>query len=163
MGSILTTVLGWTKLPQWALELMAVAGAALLTVWVHHHLVDEGKDAEIVALKTAATVASAQNAAKTTVAENNRANEDTLTTQFVDSHPIAPVSLCNETGASPVPSAKTVSGQSSASPGAVQQVSAGSDRVQPVQHPDISSLLSVLAERADAVSSELRARQAVQP
>jgi hypothetical protein len=166
---MIATLLGWTKLPQWALELIIIAAVAGGIWYWQHHLIAEGiaqqkgADAiELQKLKTENDKKSADLQARATTAENARDKEVQDNADFRSTHPMQPVRLCLSTnqGHSAVPqttgqnSGDVAAGASSAN---VSTLPGGNSSGGPgATGPDISSLLSLLAEKADNVSSTLR-------
>lgn len=142
--------------------LYAAAAAALIigALWLHQWSYDRGVNAVKTAdAKTLAAQIAKDNAAILAAEHANDAEIASLQA-YVDSHPIQPVQLCLNTGGSgPVPSPG--SPNTSPAPGPVQPVSPGNSGVRTGPGPDISSLLSLLAERADQLSAELRDYQSV--
>jgi hypothetical protein len=166
---MIAAILGWTKLPQWALELIVIAGVAGGIWFWQHHLIAEGvaqqkgADAiELQNLKVENDKKSADLQARATTAENARDKEVQDNANFRSSHPDQPVRLCLATnqGSGTVPKAtgqnpgNATAGSASAN---VPTVHAGDSSGGPgAAGPDIGSLLGLLAEKADDVSSTLR-------
>ena len=142
--------------------LYAAAAAALIVggLWAYHWAYDRGANAVKAADAKALAVQIAKDNAAIIAAEHVNDTEIASLQAYVDSHPVQPVQLClNTPNIGPVPS--TGHSNPSPAPGPVQPVSPGNSGVRPGVGPDISSLLSLLAERADQLSAELRDYQSV--
>ena len=177
--SLIATLLGWTGMPQWALELIAVgvvAAGAVGAFWIyHHHVYVEGIHAQQVADQKASAKAIAKARAETKAAEataqaahdaylNEVAHEQVLAAR----HPLPAVRLCLNAypGGSGVPEAGSpYAGNAGASTGTrgVPQMPGADHPVRARRGPDISGLLELLAGRADQVSAVLREYQARNP
>jgi hypothetical protein len=137
-----------------------ILGIILFGVYERHHLIAEGQQHELAALKlssdrlqkqTAAQTAELQ--AKATMAEQAYDKEQLL----IANQPIDSVRLCVNPHSRIIvsPSGSQVAGNVGAGsdPGAVQQVPSGDSSVP---GPDIGPMLDALARAADQVSSTLR-------
>lgn len=169
--SIIAAMLGWTKLPQWALELI-VMGVIAGGIWYWHHEAIEKGIADQVALdNTAAAKLRAQTAAETanlkakaTMAEQGHAKEIDSLNDYNRAHPIEPVRLCDAHASSPLVPARGAAdpgnaGAGAATPG-LQSVPGGdSGSGTGTAGPDISPMLSALGAAADKLSAELREYQ----
>lgn len=135
-----------------------VAGIVGGGFYLHHKWYAEGA----AAVKAADAKVLAAQIAKDQLAINSaeHANDAELAKlqSYVTAVPVPPVRLClNTTHSGAVPSASKPS--ASAPAAAVLPVSAGDSAVRADVGPDISSLLSALALKADEVSAELREYQ----
>ena len=174
--SLIGLMLGWTGLPQWALELIAVgaiAGGAVGAFWIyHHHVYVEGIHAQQVADQRASAKVVAQARAETKAAQAAAGAAHAAYLQEMSHeaiaaarHPLPAVRLCLDAyaGGAGVPEAGT-SHPGNAHPGTpggrVSQVPGADHSVRPRRGPDISRLLELLAGRADQVSAVLREYQA---
>ena len=177
--SLIGLMLGWTGLPKWATELIAVgaiAAAAVGGFWIyHHHVYVEGIHAQQVADQRASAklVAKARAETKAAQAQANAAhdaylqevaNEQVLAAR----HPLPAVRLCLNAhrGGFSLPEAGTAhpgNAGASAAAGGVPALPGANHRVRPRRGPDISGLLELLAGRADQVSAVLREYQARNP
>lgn len=161
---MIAALLGWTKLPQWAMDLLALAAVALGVWYWHHSAVEAGVKQEIAAVQAESAKQTAALNAKINVAEHAHDEELANLRAYRDANPITPVSLCLSATPAAVRPANTDQGHPSAAPAIVQSVPAGDRSGGAAQAgPDIGPLLDALAARADAVSAELRSRQAVAP
>jgi hypothetical protein len=158
---MIATILGWTKLPQWVLELIVILIVALGVFWVLHSRFEAGiaaqKQADSVA--AAAQLQEAENRAHT--AELSYAKEHQANLDFMRDHPIGDVRLCVTTVAK-LPASPSHAGNAKAgAPAAdVQTVPGGDSGGGPrAAGPNIGDLLSLLADRADDVSGVLREYQ----
>ena len=165
--SIIAKLFGWTGLPQWAIELIAIlliAGGVVLSYhYTYHKGVVAGKDAEIAAVKAASDKDHAIQQANITKAEQTHETDQLELDAYRATHPDQPVRLCLN---STLP-ARTVAGKPSspsAWPGAhdVQPMpagdpSGGAERAG----PDIFGMLDALAARADQVNSDRTELQAI--
>ena len=177
--SLIGTLLGWTGMPQWALELIAigaVAAGAVGAFWIyHHHVYVEGIHAQQVADQRASAklVAKARAVTKAAQAQANAAHDaylqEVANEQVVAArHPLPAVRLCLNAhrGGLRLPEAGTPhSGNAgtSTAPGRVPALPGANHPVRPRRGPDISGLLELLAARADQVSAVLREYQARNP
>ncbi len=177
--SLIGTLLGWTGMPQWALELIAVgavAAGAVGAFWIyHHHVYVEGIHAQQVADQRASAKLVAKARAETKAAEataqaahdaylNEVAHEQVLAAR----HPLPAVRLCLDAyaGGPSVPEAGAAhpgNANASSAAGGVSQVPGSNHPVRARPGPDISGLLELLAARADQVSAVLREYQARNP
>lgn len=176
--SIIAAIFGWTKLPQWALELGVIAALAIGFALYHHHVLDQGIKAQQAADQRASAKVEAQAAIATQAAQDaaNRAEESyreeiASNAAAAVSAPLPVIRLCINTdvGSPGVPQTSTAytgnAGASTASP-RVQQMPAGNTGLRQNAGPDISELLGLLARRADdgsAVTREFQARDATNP
>jgi len=169
---VIAALLGWTKLPQWALELIVLAALAG-GFWLYHiHVYDQGIRAQQTADKAVSAKAMAQAAVATQAAQDaaNRAEESyreeiASNAAAAVARPIGPVRLCIDAhiGGSSVPEASTAhSGDagSSASTGGIPGVPDRDPGLRAQSGHDISSLLGAWADTADKVSAALREYQA---
>lgn len=162
-ASIFAKLLGWTGLPQWAIELILVALVAA-GVWFWHHETFKAGIAQQVASDNAATlklksdvaVETAKLNAKVDLAEHSHDDELQDLRDYRASNPVS-VGVCPPHGGGAGVSITAKSGDATSSAGiAVQQVPAGDS-----QKPrDIGPLLEALAASADSVSADLREYQA---
>ncbi len=177
--SLIGSLLGWTGLPQWALELLAivlVAGGAVTAFWIyHHHVYVEGIHAQQVADKRASAVVLARAAAQTKAAqvqadEAHAAYLEEINHEAASAarRPFGPVRLCLDSndsgsGVSQAGAAHPGNAGPGAPAGRVSQVPGANRPVRPRTGPDIAGLLELLAGRADQVSAVLREYQARNP
>lgn len=166
---MIATVLGWTKLPQWTLELIVVAAAAGGIWYWQHHLIGEGisqqkaaDDAASAPLIQQAKAETAVLQVKATMAEQAHAKEVSSLQSLIDSHPNQPVRLCvntHDSGSSMRASSAANSGASSTgTPAAgLQPVPIGDSASGAGQAgPNIEPMLTALGAAADRVSAALR-------
>lgn len=161
MGALLALI----PLKDW---LYGGAIVALIAFGVHerNHLIAEGQQHEIAALKTSSEQLQKQTAAQTATLQAKATMAEQAYEKEVlansNQPPVQPVRLCIATARSGgvVPAGGTqVAGNvvPGAAAGSVQPVSAGnSGSGTGVAGPDISQLLQALAARADQVSAALR-------
>lgn len=168
---MIATLFGWTKLPQWALELIVIAAVAGGIFYWQHHEINKGialqkaaDDAASQPLLRQAAEETATLKSKATMAEQTHAKEIAELTNRPD--PNKPVRLCLDphgSGQGVRPASAANSGNKGASTPAIS--------VQPVPDgnpasgagragPDIEPMLTALAARADELSAELREVQA---
>jgi hypothetical protein len=166
---MITAILGWTKLPQWALELIVIALVAGGIWYWQHSLVEKGI-AEQVALDTIAsdklkaetTRLTAELQIKATTAEQAYDKERADNQSYRDSHPIQPIRLCISTaiGRALVSAASAPHPGNESTSTAAQNIhdlpSGNSSSGAGAAGPDIGPLLDLLANKADQISSELR-------
>jgi hypothetical protein len=166
---MIAAVLGWTKLPQWALELILIAAVAGGVWYWQHHLIAEGVDKqkaadaiERKALEADTAKLTAQLQAKASTAEQAYDKERNANLEYQQSHPSRPVRLCLSTDNSGkiLPQAgATIAGNATAgtpTPNVSEVPSGNSGGGAGTAGPDISGMLSLLASRADDVSATLR-------
>ena len=177
--SLIGLLLGWTGLPKWATELIAVgaiAAAAVGAFWIyHHHVYVEGIHAQQVADQRASAKVIAQARAETKAAlataqtaHDAYLNEVTHEQVLAARHPLPPVRLCLDAyrGGFSLPEAGPAhAGNAGASTttGGVPALPGANHPVRARRGPDISGLLELLAGRADQVSAVLREYQARNP
>lgn len=166
---MITALLGWTKLPQWVLELIIVAAVAIGIWYWQHHLIAEGvakqQAADTVAsdkLKAKTARDTANLLAKATIAEQAYDKERADNQSYRDSHPLQPVRLCISTavGRALVSAASQPhpgnEGAGAATSNLHDLPSGNSSGGASAAGPDISALLGLLASKGDSVSAELR-------
>ena len=177
--SLIGLMLGWTGLPKWATELIAVgaiAAAAVGGFWIyHHHVFVEGIHAQQVADQRASAklVAKARAETKAAQAQANAAHDAYLQEVSHEAiaaarHPLPAVRLClnahdSGSGLSQASSPHPGNAGASAAAGGVPALSGANHSVRSGRGPDISGLLELLAARADQVSAVLREYQARNP
>lgn len=170
---MIAALLGWTKLPQWALELIVIAAVAGGIWYWQHHEVDKGialqkaaDDKASAPLIQQAKAETAELRVKATMAEQTHAKEMADLTNLTGSHANQPVRLCIDphAGGQGVRSASTgVQGNKSPSTAAadLQPVPDGNSQSGAGRAgPDIEPMLTALGAAADKVSAELREVQA---
>lgn len=173
--SLIGLLLGRTKLPQWALELIVIASLAGGFWWYHHHVYAQG----IAAQQAADNKASAPLIAQANIeTKANQAAADAAHDAWmrrisdekaaVASVPLPTVRMCIDSyDSGPGVSQAGTTHPGNASTGApaagVPQVPRGNPGLRGGQGPDISGLLELLARRGDGVSSELAEYKARQP
>lgn len=165
---MITELLGWTKLPQWALELLVIAAVAGGIFYWQHHLIEKGineqKAADAAASKKIEEDTAKQTAelkARATTAEQAYDKEHADNQNYRDSHPIGPVRLCANNASRPiVPAGGSVNPRNEGTGSAtanVPEVPGRDNRSGAAEAgPDISGLLGLLAAKADDVSGRLR-------
>ena len=176
---MIAALLGWTGLPQWALELLALAGVAAAATgafWIyHHHVYVQGIHAQQVADQRASAKVVAQARAQTQAAEAAAARAHAAYLEEMSHEaiaaarrPLPAVRLCLDTyaGGSGVSSAGAPN-PGNAHPGAgarhLPPLPAGDRRLRAAPGPNLADLLGLLAGRGDQVSAELREFQARGP
>ena len=168
---MIAALLAWTKLPQWALELIVIAIVAL-GVWYWQHERFEAGIAEQIAKDTAAStkiknetaIETADLKARATTAEQAYDKEQLDNANYRSQHPDS-VRLCAPATIHPiVPGASSTHAGNEgagASTANVPKVPDGNSGSGPSQAgPDIGGLLDLLAAKADDVSGRLREYQA---
>lgn len=170
---MIAAILGWTKLPQWAMELIVIAAVAGGIWYWQHHLVDEGinrqqaaDNAALEPLIQQAKDETAQLKVKADMAEQTHAKEMAALQRYHDDNPEQPVRLCldahgGDNGSVPPAGGKNGGNQGAgASPSGVQPVHDGDNQSGARgAGPDIEPLLTALGAAADKVSAELRENQ----
>ena len=156
---MIAALLGWTKLPQWAIELIALAlvGGAIL-LW-HHETFEAGVKQEVARVELQNAKTTATLTAKANTAETLHADENKDLDAFRSAHPIEPVRLCVPTPSLQTPAIIKVSSSAVATGADVQPVPAGDSGVRQEPGRDISELLDLLAGRADKVTAQARELQ----
>jgi hypothetical protein len=167
--SVIALIFSWTKLPQWALEIIVIAGLAGGFWWYHHHVYTLGLAAQQAADNKASAAVIAQAAAATKAAQDaaNRAQESyreevASNAAAAAARPLGPVRLCLDSYArgGGMPEAGAPVGRAqrpSAGAGRVSGVPGGDPRLrQERPGPDLEELLGAWAEAADRVSATLR-------
>jgi hypothetical protein len=169
---MIAAVLGWTKLPQWALELIVIAAVAGGILYWQHHEINKGialqkaaDDKASAPLIQQAKAETAELRVKATMAEQTHAKEMADLQNLTGSHANQPVRLCidSHAGGQGVRPAST-GDQGNRSTGSVTA------SVQPMPNgnsesgagrdgPDIEPMLTALGAAADKVSAELRELQ----
>jgi hypothetical protein len=166
---MIAALLGWTKLPQWALELLAIAAVAGGIWFWQHHLIGEGI-AQQKAADDAATAVLMRDAADETAklriqaltAEQAHDKETADLKAAIDAHPNQPVRLClnsNARGQGVSASGTAIPGATSAGPSTagLQPLPDGDPASGPGRAgPDIEPMLTALGAAADKISAELR-------
>jgi hypothetical protein len=170
---MIALLLGWTKLPQWAMELVfsavLVAVVAGGIMYWHHEVLKEGIAEQVAADNKASQIvieqAKAETAAlqkKADTAESDHAKEIADLTAQLNSAVAQPVRLCLNAhpsgGGLPQAGAANPQHASASAPlSAVQQMPEGNTSGGVgVAGPDIGPMLRLLAFQADSVSAELR-------
>lgn len=176
-ASLIFKLLGWSKLPQWALELIAIAVVAFGIWMLHLHTLHVGMAAGIAKQQAADNAASTQllaeaateTAEKLKVAEAaSHAHDQELDSlhQYIADHPLHG-SLCVQPAAhyrsQGVPEAGPAhGGNANTGPltGNFQQVPPDDHGVSGPGEADVRGMLQLLAQRADESSAALREFQA---
>jgi hypothetical protein len=169
---MIATLLGWTELPQWALELIVIAAVAGgVWYWQHERFesgiaqqqqVDAASKAQLVQSTDEAT---ARLQAIATAAELAYVHEHQDNLDYQRDHPMGAVSLCISAANSgsrvpPVSPLKPGAKGASAPATDVSAVPAGNPSGGPgVAAPDIGHLLGSFATACDEVSATLREYQ----
>ncbi len=160
---MIATLLGWIGLPQWALELIALAAVGG-GVWLYlHHVYEEGVTAEVAVVQKQAAVQHQKDLVAATNAEHTHDDELSSLRAYQLAHPdTTPVRLCLNDSVQSTPASQTrlQPHAAGASAAVIQPVPAG-DNLGGTGVPgvDIFPMLSALANRADEVSAQLRAYQ----
>lgn len=162
-------LLGWTKLPQWAMELIVIAAIVAGLGALHHHILDQGIAEQVAKDKVATDKLNKETAdqtaalkAKATTAETNYASEHADNVAYRNDHPDLkqPVRLCGSDNSRAILSSISSANHGNENPGTaaanVPAVPGGDSGIRGEEHPDISELLDLLALRADNVSATLR-------
>jgi hypothetical protein len=156
---MIAALLGWTKLPQWAIELIALALAAG-GVWLwHYETYQSGVKAEVAKVEATQAKVTAALTAKANTAEHSHDQELNDLRTYRAADPVQPVRLCLPTPGLQATPAKLDSGTAVASAGVVQPVPSGDTGVRAGAGPDISGLLETLAARADQITAQARELQ----
>lgn len=156
---MIALLLGWTKLPQWALELVAL-GLVAGGVWLwHHEAFESGVKAEVAKVEAQQAKTTAQLEARATTAEHAHDTELNTLRDYRSTHPEQPVRLCVSTPSVQAPAVVAVGRSAIAAPGVIQPVPAGDSGVREQPGPDIGGLLEALAARADEVTAQARELQ----
>lgn len=166
---MIATILGWTKLPQWALELIVIVLiACAIWFWQHERYkagineqqrIDAASTADLIK-KTSVQTAALQ--AKATSAELAYVQEHQANIEYQREHPNIPVRLCIAAPASGsrVPAGGTAHpGNASAGTGtATVPAVHGGDTSDGTRQAgvDIGPLLNSFALRCDEVGATLR-------
>ena len=166
---MIAAVLGWTKLPQWVLELIVLAALGGGIWYWQHHLIAEGIDQQKAAddavskpLIQQAKAETAELRVKATIAEQTHAKEISSLQNLIDSHPNGAVQLCLDTHGS----GSSVRASSAANSGA-SSTGTPAAGIQPMPDgnppsgegragPNIEPMLTALGAAADRVSAALR-------
>lgn len=171
--SIVGKLLGWTGLPQWAVEMIALAIAALIVWgwWVHHNhvLVAQGVSQQQSADNAAKAKLDIETAAKTAAlaarvaaaeAQGEKAKYDL--DQYRASHPLTADRLCGRTahdsgGGLPGAAGIHGSGSPAAAPAGGDQPMPAADSPGPA---DRLRLLDALGALSDGLASQVSGLQA---
>lgn len=142
---------------------LAVGALAIGALWLHRSGYDEGANAVKAADAKALAAQIAADNQRVEAASHANDTELAADRAYIAANPVGTVSLCLSPPSHPsaVPAPGSVSRSASAAPANVQPVPAGDNQVRPAAGPNIGDLLSLLAERADAVSAQLRDYQSV--
>lgn len=174
---MIAMLFGWTKLPQWAMELILI-GLLGLGFAIYHRAVIEKGIAEQVAIDNAATiklqndtkVQTAALKAQADTAEHAHDNELSELAAYRSAHPQQPVRLCLDAAHDrgtilPGSTGIDISHEGLGAAGiSIQHVPDGDSGIRTGgAGPDIASMLGALAGSADQVSAELREYQARNP
>jgi hypothetical protein len=157
--SLIAWMLGKTGLPQWALELIALAAVAGGVYAYHIHTFNRGVATEVARVNLQNAKVTAQLEGKAATAGALHVDEDKDLGDFRVAHPVEPVRLCVAAPSLQTPAAVSISVTTPAVGGAVQPVPAGDSGAQVVAGPDIGRLLEALAARADQVTAQARELQ----
>lgn len=149
--SLIARVLGWSGLPQWALELIVV-GLLLGGIWywgfhTEHTIVKE-------------RIVKQQVEVEKRVIETDHSHDKELSDlrAYRAAHPVHPVRLCLPAS---VPAAAPR--QPGAAAADLQPVPGPDPGIRPEPGPDLSELLGLLALRADEVGASYRRRKILEP
>jgi hypothetical protein len=150
----------------WLCALIIAIGGAWLLGSEHGSAAVRLEDAKALAVATAK--AEAKTAAlnlQLQDAIDEKAKSDAALAAYAAANPLEPVRLCLAPR-STVPGSQAVASHAdstASAPGDVQQVPSGDSGIRAGAGPDISGLLSVLADKADQLSDQTRGlQQAVQ-
>lgn len=170
--SILSVLFGWTKAPQWVLEIAVFSLLLVVAMYTHHVIFTSGINHQ-KAIDAAALIKLRETVATETVALQLKANQAEIASNveiqalrdYRNAHPLGPVRLCHANDSSPGMSqtgaANPKHADASPPPAGLQPVPGGNSGPGPWnQDVDISGLLSAIAARADALSDQLREFQA---
>lgn len=165
---MIASLLGFIKLPQWALDLIVI-GCVAGGVWLYHiHVYNLGIKAQQAADQAVSAKAMAQAAVATQAAQDaaNRAEESyreeiARNAATAAARPLPPVRLCIDAhigsgSVSKTGAAYPGNASASAAPRSVQSLPVGDPSLRPRAGHDISSLLGAWADKADQVSAALR-------
>lgn len=158
--SIIALLFGWTKLPTWVQELIAVAILLLLLflavkAW-DKHIYDEGILAQQAIDQKNSAADKAVLEARATTAEKNYADSQTKLANYISANPIGAVRLCiaapTHVQAGPV---VRNSGSSAPGPAAVPTVPSGDQSSGTgTPGPDIGPMLDALTTRCAQVDAQ---------
>lgn len=163
--SIVALLFGWTKLPAWVQELIAIAilllALFLAVKWWDHKLYEEGIAAQQAIDQKNSAADKAVLEARATTAEKQDAQDQANLTAFRNANPIGAVRLCVPTPAHLQARAPLTLGGSAVAPtpGVQQMPSGNSGSGGSTAGPDISGMLDLLAARADEVTAQARELQ----
>lgn len=157
--SLIAWVLGKTGLPQWALELIALAAVAGAVYAYHVHTFNRGVATEVARVNLQNAKVTAQLEGKAATAGALHVDEDKDLGDFRVAHPVEPVRLCVAAPSLQTPAAVNISVTAPAIGSDVQPVPSGNSAVREHEHPDIGRLLEALAARADQVTAQARELQ----
>jgi hypothetical protein len=158
-ASLIAWVLGKTGLPQWVLELIALAAVAGAVYAYHVHTFNSGVAAEVARVNLQNAKVTAQLEGKAATAGALHADEDKDLGEFRTAHPVEPVRLCVAAPSLQTPASVQISVATPAIGSDVQSVPAGNSGVRAEAGPDISGLLEALAARADQIAAQARELQ----
>lgn len=156
---MIAALLGWTKLPQWALEALALALVAG-SIWLwHHETYESGVRAEVARVEADNAKETSALMVRATMAENAYDQELADSLAYRSTHPEQSVRLCEPAASVQTSPARPISGADPSAPGIVQQVSPRDPGLWSRSGPDISGLLEHLAARADQIVAQARELQ----
>ncbi len=162
---MIAALLGWTKLPQWALELGVIAALAIAFGLYHHHVLEQGIRAQQTADRRASAKVEAKAAAATEAAQAAaNAAEESYREEIarnLAARPLGSVLLCDNAhrgsrSMSEGSSAYPGNARTGSSPGSISGVPSGDSGLRTQRAHDISGLLGAWAQAADGVSATLR-------
>lgn len=157
--SIIAWVLGKTGLPQWALELIALAAVAAGVYAYHVHTFNRGVATEVARVELQNAKTTAQLEGKAATAGALHADESKDLGDFRVAHPVDVVRLCLAAPSLQTPGAVQISVTTPALGSDVQPVPTGNPGAEVIPGPDIGGLLESLAARADQVTAQARELQ----
>lgn len=166
---MIAMLLGWTRLPQWALELIVIASVAGGIWYWQHQRYEAGIHAQQTAdaidterLREDAMRQSAILQTRASSAEQAYETELKANVDYQRQHPVEPMRLClpaaARRGGVPETGARVLGNADAGTAGrGVRPVPAGNpERGGGNAGPDISGMLETLAMKCDSVSAVLR-------
>lgn len=154
---MIAAILGWTKLPQWALELIALALVGGAVWYSYHYVYENGVADEVARVKAQAAKDTIALQEKANTAEHSHDNEILALQQYRTSHPEQPVRLCISHPVRPASPTQPRAESPAAGAAVVQPVPGGDSGVRADgDSPDISGMLSALAASSDTTLATAR-------
>jgi hypothetical protein len=161
--SVIGKLLGFIGLPQWALELLALATVGVVVSVGYRHIELKGRAQELAVITAASKIDHNKLQAGVTAAESSRDKTLKDLDSYRADHPDQPVQLClDPTVQARTPPSGPNTGGSRSRPSAVQPVPAGDSGGGPRRvGPDIFGMLDALAARADQLNADRTALAAI--